>query len=180
MADRVNLSCRCGQVAMSVEGKPILSVECLCSDCQTAGSFLKGLPGARPVLDYQGATPFVLYRKDRVRCVKGAGLLREYRLTEDSKTRRVIASCCNTPIFLELAGGHWLSLYGALWPDGSLPALELRTMTRDAPAGAVLSSDVANPKTHTIGFYARLLGAWAAMGFRTPKIDYVKGALDAR
>lgn len=180
MADQTELTCHCGQVAMSMQGKPIVSVECLCSDCQKAGAFLQGLPDAKPVLDDKSATPFVLYRKDRVRCVRGADLLREHRLAEGSKTRRVIASCCNAPIFLEFSDGHWLSLYGALWAEGTLPPLELRTMTRDAPEGAALSGEVANPETHTLGFYARLLAAWAAMGFRTPKIDYVNGELHAR
>jgi hypothetical protein len=180
MTDGKDLTCTCGRVVIRVEGRPIVSVECLCSDCQRAGALLAGLSGAPRVLDDKGATPFVLYRKDRVRCVKGADLLREHRLTERSKTRRAVASCCNTPVFLDFAHGHWLSVYGSLWPAGALPRLDLRTMTRDAPDGVVLSRDVANPRTHTLGFYARLFRAWAAMGFRTPEVDYVKGALDAR
>jgi hypothetical protein len=180
MADGTDLTCTCGRVVMRVEGRPIVSVECLCSDCRRAGALLERLSGAPRVLDEKGATRFVLYRKDRARCVKGADLLREHRLTEQSKTRRAVASCCNTPVFLDFADGHWLSVYGALWPEGALPPLDLRTMTRDAPDGVVLSGDVANPRTHTFGFYARLFGAWVAMGFRTPKVDYVKGALDVR
>ncbi|WP_155831807.1 hypothetical protein [Hylemonella gracilis] len=31
-----------------------------------------------------------------------------------------------------------------------------------------------------LSFYARLLWAWAAMGFRVPKIDFVHGGLDAQ
>ena len=180
MADKTELTCRCGQVVITVRGKPIVSAECLCADCQKAGAFLQGLPDAKPVLDDKCATRFVLYRKDRVQCARGADLLREYRLAESSTTRRVIASCCNTPVFLEFSDGHWLSLYGALWPEGALPPLDLRTMTRDAPEGVELSEEVANPRTHTLGFYARLFGAWVAMGFRTPKVDYVNGDLHAR
>ena len=82
-------------------------------------------------------------------------------------------------MFLDFTQGHWLSFYGGLWPETELPPLEIRTMTRDAVDRSGLPGDVPNPKTHTIGFYAKLLGAWAAMGFRTPKIDYVTGALDA-
>jgi hypothetical protein len=103
--------------------------------------------------------------------------LSEHRLSTDSKTRRVIATCCNTPMFLEFTHGHWLSVYGALWPAASLPSLQLRTMTRSRAEGVVLPDDVPNPATHTFSFYAKLFGAWAAMSFRAPKIEFVKGRL---
>ena len=178
MTDAKRLTCGCRQVALEIQGEPIVSAECLCSDCQNAGEILQSLPDAPSVLDEKGATRFVLYRKDRVRCAKGEELLREHRLSADSKTRRVVAICCNTPMFLEFTSGHWVSLYGGLWPETSLPALEIRTMTRDRPAGVKLPEDVPNPKTHTVSFYAKLFGAWAAMRFRAPKIEYVRGAVD--
>jgi len=173
------LTCTCGQVALEVRGRSIISAECLCADCQSAGVFLQSLPGAPTTLDQKGATRFVLYRKDRVRCEKGRELLREHRLSRDSKTRRVVAVCCNTPMFLEFTNGHWLSIYGGLWPAGSAPALEIRTMTRSRRDGVVLPADVPNPATHTFAFYAKLFGAWAAMRFRAPKVDFVSGGLDA-
>jgi hypothetical protein len=160
--------------------KPIVSAECFCTDCQKAGAFLQALPGAPPTLDQKGATRFVLYRKDEVRCAKGQNGLREHRLSKDSPTRRVIASCCNTPMFLEFTKGHWLSIYGGLWPASSLPALEIRTMTRERPEGVELSDDVPNPATHTFSFYAKLFRAWAAMRFRVPKIDFVNGDMDVQ
>jgi hypothetical protein len=132
------------------------------------------------MVDQNGATRFVLYRKDRVQCTEGREMLREHRLSKESRTRRVVAICCSTPVFLEFADGHWLSLYGGLWPAATLPALQLRTMTRDRPAGVELPGDVPNPGTHTISFYAKLFRAWAAMRFRVPRIDFVKGDLDAR
>ena len=174
------LTCTCGQPALEVQGIPIISAECLCGDCQNAGAFLQSLPGAPPTLDQKGATRFVLYRKDRVRCEKGQDLLREHQLSKDSTTRRVVAICCNTPMFLEFTKGHWLSIYGGLWPSASLPALEIRTMTRSRPQGVVLANDVPNPSTHTFSFYAKLFHAWAAMRFRAPKVDFVSGGLDAK
>ena len=122
-------------------------------------------------------TRFVLYRKDRVRFLKGTDLLREFRLTPETKTRRVVATCCNTPVFLEFQNGHWLSLYGGLWPAGTLPPLQLRTMTSDLPAGTVLPDDVPNMKQQSGAFFVKLLGAWIAMGFRSPKLAFVKGEL---
>ena len=117
-----------------------------------------------------GATRFVLYRKDRTRFVQGSESLKEFRLTPESKTRRVVATCCNTPVFAEFQNGHWLSLYGCLWPADTLPALELRTMTMDLPAGTALPDDVPNAPRHTVSFYVKLLSAWIAMGFRSPKV----------
>ena len=49
-----------------------------------------------PVLNPDGGTDYVLYRKDRVQCVTGQEHLEEHRLKPDSPTRRVIATCCNS------------------------------------------------------------------------------------
>ncbi|WP_028671900.1 GFA family protein [Saccharospirillum impatiens] len=173
-----SLTCRCGQVALDVQGEPIISAECLCTDCQAGGAVLQALPDAPDILDENGATRFVLYRKDRVLCTRGQNQLREYRLSQNAPTRRVVAICCNSPVFLEFSHGHWLSVYGTFWSPADLPPLQIRTMTRSRPEGVELPSDVPNPNTHTLTFYRKLFGAWAAMGFRTPKIDYVAGPLE--
>ena len=171
------LACACGQVDIEVAGAPIVSAECHCNSCRAAGVGMQALPAATPVLETNGGTPFVLYRKDRVRFRKGTELLREFRLTPGAKTRRVVACCCNPPVFLEFQSGHWLSLYGCLWPDGTLPALELRTMTSDLPDGTRLSDDVPSGKRQSVAFFAKPLGAWIAMGFRSPKITIVNGEI---
>jgi len=176
--NEIELSCACGNVGLKSKGHPIVSAECLCIDCQKAGTNLQKLHGTSSVVDQNGATRFVLYRKDRIQCHRGQDYLREYRLTRESKTRRVIATCCNTPVFLEFSGGHWLSIYAGVWPKETLPLLEIRTMTRDKPEGVDLPDNVPNPSTHTLSFYMKLFIAWAAMGFRVPKIDYVNGELD--
>lgn len=178
MTQITRLACACGQVHIEVEKAPIVSAECHCNSCRSAGEKLQALPDAPPVLEANGGTRFILYRKDRVRFTKGADLLKEFRLTPQSKTRRVVASCCNTPVFLELENGHWLSLYGHLWPEGKLPPLELRTMTSDLPDASLLSNDVPNGKRQSLSFFAKLLGAWVAMGFKSPKIT-VNGEINA-
>lgn len=181
MSDTTQISCACGQLVLALEGTPILSVECLCTSCRQAGAHLQARPGAPRLLDDKGATRFVIYRKDRVRCVQGAETLREYRLSPQAKTRRVVATCCNTPVFLEFSQGHWLSLYGQLWPAEALPPLEMRTMVSDLDdGGRDLPGDVPNHKTQSLAFFRKLLGAWLKMRLRTPKIDYVQGALDDR
>lgn len=165
--ETAQLSCRCGEVRMSVDGAHIATVECLCGSCRRAAKVLEKLPGAAPILDEKDATPFVMHRKDRLTITAGQDKLKAHRLSEDAGTRRVVATCCNTPIFMELKGGHWLSLYASLWADDNRPAVEMRTMTGDRDD---LPNDIPNLKTHSLAFYGRLFLAWARMGFRNPVI----------
>lgn len=165
-----SLQCTCGQVRLTVDKAPITSVECCCDSCRAAAARLSQLEGLPPIVNAHGGTPFVLYRKDRIAFITGADLLREFRLTPDGKTRRVIAGCCNTAVFLEFENGHWLSLYAGLWPNSTLPRLEMRTMTKDLPPNTTLPQDVPNAKRQSLSFFAKLLGAWIAMGFKSPKV----------
>jgi hypothetical protein len=171
MSDSVTIGCGCGATHLEVSGPPILVSECLCESCRTAAGRLAALPGATSILTSYGATPAAEYRKDRVRFVSGMAQLREFRLTPGAGSRRVVAACCNTPLFLEMKGAHWLSVYLHLWPEAQRPRPELRTMVGDLPDASVLPEDIPNRKSHTIGFYAKLAGAWAAMGFRNPRIE---------
>ena len=172
------VGCECGQVTLELQEGPILVSECLCNSCRAAASRLAALPGAKNILTPYAATGCAEYRKDRVRFRSGMEHLREFRLSADAGSRRVIASCCNTPIFLELKGAHWLSIYLHLWQDGTQPAVDVRTMTGDLSDSSMLPSDIPNLKTHTISFYMKLLGAWVKMGFKNPKIP-VSGSIDA-
>lgn len=178
MNQNIHLRCRCGDVEMAAAGLPIMRTECHCTSCGIAAGMMENLPGALKLREANGGTRMEVYRKDRVRCLKGADRLREFRLTEKAKTCRVVASCCNTPMFLDFINGHWIDLYGPLWPDGALPPPQMRTMVGDRDDRSALSDDVPNLKTHSFRFFLRLIGAWIAMGFRHPHIDYVKGELD--
>jgi len=93
------ISCVCNEVTLHVRGDPIVSAECYCTSCRRAAEFLQRLPSAPRLQESTGATRMKLYRKDRVTCPKGGHLLREYRLAPDSQTRRVVAVCCNSPMF---------------------------------------------------------------------------------
>ena len=163
------LACNCGRIKLEVEQEPIISTECHCASCRSAALRLQSLPSAPPFVNANGGTPLVLYRKDRVRILKGADYLKEFYLTIKATTRRVVGTCCNTPVFLEFKGAHWLNLYGCLWPAGTRPPLEIRTMTSDRPDAYALSDDVPNAKKQPVSFFVKLLGAWIAMGFRNPK-----------
>jgi hypothetical protein len=171
----LSATCRCGKVEFAAAGAPIVSAACFCASCQEAGRRFEQLPAAPTVLDPNGGTGFLLYRKDRVRCAKGLEHLLEHRLTPDATTRRVIATCCNSAMFLEFTSGHWLSMYRNRFPAGA-PAIEMRTMTKDRRAGVELADDVPNLGTHSGKFMLKLLAAWMAMGFRRPAITWGKAA----
>lgn len=178
MMRTTRIGCACGQTRLELRGSPILVSECLCNSCRAAAGRLAALPGARNTLTAYQATPTAEYRKDRVEILSGAENLREFRLSSTAGSRRVIAACCNTPVFLEMKGAHWLSLYLHLWPEDIRPKSAFRTMTGDLADASGLPADMPNLKTHTVAFYARLLAAWIAMRFRNPKIT-VGGTIDA-
>ncbi|HEY5819831.1 MAG TPA: DUF6151 family protein [Mesorhizobium sp.] len=178
MNGKTEIKCACGQTRLEVEGNPILVSECLCDSCRAAAERLAALPGAKTMLTSYRATPCAEYRKDRVRVLSGAEHLKEFRLSTDAGSRRVVAACCNTPVFLEMKGAHWLSLYLHLWPKEARPKAEIRTMAGDLPDRSNLPGDIPNLKTHTVTFYAKLFAAWVAMGFRNPRIS-VTGTIDA-
>jgi hypothetical protein len=170
--------CRCGKVKLEAVGRPILAACCYCASCQQAGSRFEQLPSAPPVLNPDGGTDYVLYRKDRMQCVTGQEDLREHRLKPDSPTRRVIATCCNSAIFLDFTRGHWLTMYRNRFPAGA-PSVEMRVMTQDRRDGVALADDIPNYERHSGKSMVRLGAAWIAMGFRRPEIALGKTGRNA-
>ncbi|MGC1301482.1 MAG: hypothetical protein WA840_03820 [Caulobacteraceae bacterium] len=164
-------SCQCGRVMAVVTGKPILHAVCYCTSCRIAGLALATAPGAPSVVGSDGGTDLVLFRKDRVGRFKGGELLQEHRLTPASPTRRVVATCCNAPMFLDFTKGHWLSLYGDRL-SGNLPPLDARIMTVDRVDQTALLEDVPSYPAHAPRLILKLLAAWAAMGFHRPKVAW--------
>ncbi|HEY4374820.1 MAG TPA: DUF6151 family protein [Burkholderiales bacterium] len=164
-------SCRCGKVELEAIGLPILSAACYCKSCQAAGSHFGQLPFASPVLNADGGTDYLLDRKDRVQCMKGEALLEEYRLKPESPTRRMITTCCNSPMFADFTKGHWLSLYRNRFPADA-PPIEMRVMTQSRREGVVLADDLPNYSGASGKFMFRLITAWIAMGFRRPEISW--------
>jgi hypothetical protein len=162
--------CQCGKVKFEAIGPPILAGSCYCTSCQEAGRRFEQLASAPPVLDPDSGTGVILYRKDRVRCVTGQEYLEERRLNPESPTRRIVATCCNSAMFLDFTKGHWLSLYRNRFPKGA-PPLEMRVMTKERRAGVALADDVPNYSGYSGKFMVKLIAAWIAMRFRRPAFD---------
>ena len=150
--------CACGNVEVGAIGRPIVTVTCYCNSCQTAGRQIEQLPTAPKLLDTDGGTSCILYRRDRVTCSKGIEKLQDHKLKPDSPTRRVVASCCNSAMFLDFTKGHWLSIYRARFPSDA-HQIEMRVMTGNKPESTTLADDVPNYKGHSGKFMWRLLAA---------------------
>lgn len=123
---------------------------------------LEALPGASSVRDPDGGTAYVVYRKDRVQCTRGAELLHSHKLQEGSATNRVAASCCNSPMVMWFDDPkHWVPVYRARLV-GAAPDAEMRICTRFAP-GSSASSVVPGYSGYPIKLLMKLLAARLAM-----------------
>jgi hypothetical protein len=162
---RLTVPCSCGSVEFEAAGAPITSVVCYCDSCQEGSRQIEALPNGHLVCDPDGGTAYSHYRKDRVEYSKGTTLLRGYKLREESSTKRVVAACCNSPMFLEFEKGHWLSIYRTAL-RGDLPSLDVRVHTKSKPAGSDLPNDVPSYPGYSAKFMAKLFAAWIAMVLR--------------
>ncbi|MBS0471045.1 MAG: hypothetical protein JSR60_08245 [Proteobacteria bacterium] len=165
MTDNLIAGCACGRVEVTAKGPPIVSSVCYCDDCQKGAAQIEALPNAGAVRDPDGGTAYILYRKDRIACSKGADMLKPYKLKDTSITNRVVATCCNTAMFVNFdKGPHWVSAYRARF-RGELPPLQFRMCTKFKPEGAVLPNDVPQSPGYPFGLIVRLLASRAAMIF---------------
>jgi hypothetical protein len=133
-----------------------MAVACYCDDCQEGSRQIEALPNAPRVRDADRGTAYVLYRKDRVKCVKGTELLRDLRIRDRSPTRRVVAVCCNSAIYLDFEKGHWLSIYRDRFVGVTAP-VQMRIQTRFRQSSAL--NDVPAYAAFPARFIAKLL--WA-------------------
>ena len=162
--DRIirNAHCACGRVRCEGTGQPIVSAVCYCSDCQTGGHRIEGLPDAPHVLDPDGGTPYLTYRDDRFACVQGAELLVGYKLKDDAPTQRFVASCCNSGMYLKFGPGHWTSSYRARF-DEPLPPIEMRNKIDQRQSDLPLPQDAPSYRGYPGKLLWRLLTSRLAM-----------------
>ena len=158
-------SCICGRVALDMAGAPIVSLICYCDDCQAAARRIEARPAAPAVQGLDGGTAYVVYRKDRVQTTKGADLLEAFKLRPASPTNRVIASCCNTAMFLGFDDSkHWIDIYRAR--IGAIaPAPQMRVCTKFAPDTSRIPADLPRHAGYPFRLIAKLIGARIGMLF---------------
>jgi hypothetical protein len=156
-------SCACGSVELDAIGAPIVGAVCYCDDCQTGARRIQALSNAAPVQDGDGGTAYLLYRKDRVTCTKGAERLEGLKIRDKSATNRVVASCCSAAMMLNFDDGKpWVSVYRARF-EGDVPPLQMRINTRFRVGSSPLPNDLPNYAGFPLRFIARLVRAWVAV-----------------
>ncbi|MBX3479421.1 MAG: hypothetical protein KF842_03410 [Caulobacter sp.] len=154
--------CQCGKVVYEARGRPILSAVCYCNDCQEGGRRIEALPGAPPALEPDGGSAYLTWRDDRFACVAGADLLAGHRLSETAPTRRMVATCCNSAMYLKFGPGHWVSAWRNRF-EGDLPPIEMRTMLRRRRSELPLPDAAPTHQGHPASLFVRLIGARLAM-----------------
>ena len=155
-------SCDCGQVRFEATGAPLLSGVCYCNDCQQGGRQIEALPSAKPVRDGDGGTAYLTYRDDRIECVSGEDLLVDYKIRHNAPTRRVVASCCNSGMYLKYDRGHWTSAYRARF-KGELPPIEMRNKIANRMADTPVPQDAPSYRGYPAKLFWRLIKSRIAM-----------------
>ena len=160
----ITAGCKCGGVELEVTGALILCAACHCADCYAGSRQIEALPNACPILDRFGGTPYVLYRKDRIRYSKGAQLVKGFKVEVDSPSR-IVATCCNSAMLMDLPNPmHWVPVYRARF-QGEVPALEMRINAKFKATDIDVPSDVPSYSSFPLKFVAKLLAAKVAMVF---------------
>lgn len=157
------LRCQCGAVECLGHGKPIGTAVCYCNDCQAAARQIEAMPDAPAVADPDGGTALTLFRANRFDVVRGAENLIAHKLRPDSPTNRMVASCCNSAMFLSFdKGPHWVSTLRNRFA-GAKPSIEYRHMTKFRTSTLPYPDTVTTYSRFPIRFLVTVLQDWVAM-----------------
>jgi hypothetical protein len=164
-ARHLTAACACGTVVFETVGEPIATAVCYCDDCQAAAGRIEALPGSGSFRQSDGGTPFVVYRKDRIRCTRGASSLVKMKLRENSATNRWLAKCCNSVMTLDFDDSkHWVDVYGArIQPSAPRPQMLL--CTKFAPRTPANPDRIPSYPGYAPRLLLKLLAARVAMLF---------------
>jgi len=166
MTDEFSASCACGQVQIRATGTPIVASACYCADCQKGGGEIEALLNAVPVRDDDGGTAYLLFPKDRFACIKGQEFLKPDKLKPSSITNRVVATCCNSGMFMNFdKGPYWVSAYRRRF-QGDVPPIEMRICTKARASDAPYPDNAPRFSGQPIRLMGRLLSGAIAMALR--------------
>ncbi|WP_088307878.1 DUF6151 family protein [Novosphingobium sp. B 225] len=154
------LRCACGAVECRASGDPIGTAVCYCDDCQAAAHSLAERPGAAPAADEDGGTALTLFHRKRFTCTRGADRLEQVKLRSDSATFRMIATCCDSMMYLGFERGpFWVSTLCNRF-IGPVPPVEFRHMTRYRTSSFAYPDQAPRSK----GFAPRFVGRTIKVG----------------
>jgi hypothetical protein len=158
--------CACGRVEFEGIGPALATLACYCDDCQAAGKLIDALPAGHGGLDADGGTVSVLFRKDRVRCVRGSELLVDHKLRPHSHATRAIASCCNSNVSTRF--DNWFPMTALRTFSVNLESVkpEACIMTKYAPDASQIMHAVPRSERLPVGFVLQLMAAVAQLGLQ--------------
>lgn len=157
------LRCQCGAVECLAQGAPIGTAVCYCDDCQAAAAQIEALPGAAPVMDPDGGTALCLFRANRFTVRRGAEQLAAHKLRPDSITNRMVATCCNSAMFLSFdKGPHWVSTLRNRFAAGQ-PPIQFRHMTKYRTSTLPYPDAVTTHRKFPPRFLGMVLRDWVAL-----------------
>jgi hypothetical protein len=157
-------TCQCGAVQCEAIGRPIISGICYCDDCRAGAAVVEKLDGAPTIRTDDGGTHYLTFRDDRFTCTQGTEKLIPIKRSANASTARMVASCCNTAMYLKFAKGHWTSAYAARF-QGKIPNVEMRTQVQFRTAVTPLPTDVPSHQGFGIALFYRLIASRIAMLF---------------
>ena len=158
--------CVCGNIELETIGAAIVCAACHCSDCQEGARRIEALPNACPILDSYGGTPYILFRKDRIKYLKGTEFLKSLKVRDDSPTNRIYAGCCNSFLTLDLPSPmHWIPIDRDRI-HGEKPPLEMRINAKFKAGSGLVPRDAPVSPAIPFKFVMKLLRARLAMAFR--------------
>jgi hypothetical protein len=160
--------CRCGAVEVGAWAEPIVVSTCYCDDCQAAAGRLAASANLAPAVNADGGTDFMLFRRDRIACTRGADRLQAMRLTAASKTRRMIAGCCATPMYAAFDDKRpWVSAFRASF-GAAAPRVEMRICTRFRRSEEEIPDGLPSHPGYPFALIVRILAVWPLMLFSRP------------
>ena len=160
--------CRCGIVEVCAWGKPIIVNTCYCDDCQAAAERLAVPAKLASTTSTDGGTDFMVFRRDRLACTRGIDSLQVMKLMSVSKTRRMVAGCCVTPMYLAFEDKRpWVSAFRANFGLDA-PPVERRICTRFRRSEEKAVDGLASHSGYPPAMMARILSVWPLMLFSQP------------
>ena len=160
--------CRCGAVEIGAWSNPLVVAACYCDDCQAASGRLAASANGAPVASADGGTEFMVFRRDRIACTRGAENLQSMKLTAATKTWRMIARCCETPMYIAFDDKRpRVSALRAGFGAGA-PAVEMRICTRFRRPENKPEDGLPEHPGYPAAMILRILAAWPGMLFGRP------------
>lgn len=161
------IRCLCGRVECLGKGAPVMTAVCYCDDCQAAARAIEA-GGGPPVSDADRGTALSLFRNDRFSHAKGQDLLVAHQLREDSSTSRMVASCCNSAIYLAFSDARfWVSVMTNRIV-GETPQIESRLSVEFRDPALPWPDRVPRYRGYPKRYLFRLLGEWIRMKLGRP------------